>query len=94
MTNWKTTLNITVAHDLFREGKIEARELAARVLAKVKKNQYFKDESTRDLIAETILEDLEALAENSDTTADDYDCVLNELYNYADEGHKIWVKTV
>lgn len=93
MANWKTRINIADAHCLYREGKIEISELARRVLAKVKENPYFKNEEERSFEAESILEDLEDLSVDKEATVEDYDVILTALYDFGDEGHRIWVQS-
>jgi hypothetical protein len=91
MTNWKTTLDIADLHQAHRAGDITIQEVAAGVAKRFKKNRFAKEDE--GFQAEDIIDWLEDLAEDPNATPNDYDGVLNELYNFADWDHRIWVKT-
>jgi hypothetical protein len=88
MTNWKTTLNIRDLHHRHQEGEITIQEVAAGVAERFKRNKYAQEWQAQDII-----DQLEGIAEGDDATAQDYDYVLRELYDFADTDHRIWVKT-
>lgn len=90
MPNWKSTLDIKDLHIGYRAGTVTVQELAAGVAARFKTNRFAKD----NLFAEDIIEQLEDVAEDKSSTIDMYDEALAELYDFADQGHRIWVKTV
>ena len=91
MINWKSTLNISDLHRAHRAGEITVQELAAGVVTRFKANRFAKEDE--GFAAEEIIDWLEDLSEDPDATVNDYDGVLNELYNFADYDHRIWVKT-
>lgn len=86
MINWKTTLKVRDLHKGLREGTLTAQEVAGKVAKLLTRNPYAADPELAVLIDE-----FECLAEKKDATADEYDEVLDALYNYGDDDHRIWV---
>lgn len=88
MANWKTTVNIKNLHAAFRAGTITVQKMAVGVAARLKKNRFAEEWAMLDII-----DCFEALAEEPKATVEDYDSILAELYDFADDDHRIWVKT-
>lgn len=84
MADWKHNLDVS---DLWRQGKertISAKEMGAELskrLGTVPTDSYL----------ETLRREFENLP--SDATFDDFDDVLEKLYSWADDGHKLWLQT-
>jgi hypothetical protein len=88
MAEWKTTLNLADLHTSHKAGEITIQQVAAGVVARLKRNRFAEEWQVLDVI-----DRLEGVAEDATATADDYDEALSELYDFADRDHQIWVKT-
>jgi len=97
MPNWKTTLNIKDLHEGRRAGELTIQQVAAGVAARLKLNKYAKDGPNIFFTILDVIDELESIAEDVQTPqeklVDEYDGVLEELYNFGDCGHRIWIKT-
>ncbi len=90
MADWKETVNIKDLHEGFNEGTFGIAHVAGEVAKRLRKTSYAEDPSMLDII-----EQFESLAEDgNDANVNEYDGILEELYYFADGGHRLWVKTV
>ena len=78
MANWKTKVKLTDLHELFTEEEITINELGNKLADRLDESPYRGE--IQDLIDE--------LREVADVH--EYDAVLEELYDFGDEGHRIW----
>lgn len=85
MANWRTKIRLTDLHELNKAKKIEPTELGKEVAKRLKATKYAKDE---------VFEQIINLFENEVFDIEDYDNALCELYDFADEGHRIWIETM
>lgn len=86
MPNWKTVLKVGDLHAALREKTMTVQDVAKIVARRLTKNPYVTDPEL-----DTLIDELKCLAEKEDATADEYDEVLDLLYTYGDEDHRIWV---
>jgi hypothetical protein len=90
MADWKETVNIKDLHEGFNEGTFGIAHVAGEIAKRLRKTRSAKDPSMLDII-----EQFESLAEDSDdANVSEYDDILEQLYDFADGGHRLWVKTV
>lgn len=89
MPNWKSTVIVQDLHQAHQAGTMSIQEVARQLAERLKKNK-FSDEPE----LEEVIDNFEDMAKDPDTTADDYDMILSELYSFADDDHRIWVKAI
>lgn len=87
MPNWKQTLDISADWQLAKNREITAQQLAGRIAAKLKKFKL-------DEILEEIIEQFEDFATEEGVDFNDFDYLMDELYNWSDENHNCWVKVI
>ena len=83
MANWQRTLKLQPETDQASAGEISVQELAAVVAKRLRALRPFGDEyidNERDEIAD----EFEWIARSSDAESDDYDEVLDRLYDWGD----------
>lgn len=88
MTNWLSYLDLAYIHNLYEEGKLTIEQLGYQVSIRLRYTKYFK---SLDPEFVDIVDEFEALDQISDI--DDYDAALDLLYDFADEGYRIWINT-
>lgn len=81
MANWKSRVNIADLSTQYRNGEITPNALGKAVAERLKKNRFSED------LAHVIEE-----FENAQDI-EDYDCALEQLYDFADAGHRIWIES-
>jgi hypothetical protein len=86
MSNWQRHVYLNPEWEKAKDGEISHQELAAALAKKLRALRPFKSEldDLNDELAE-LVDEFEALAENSDTGADDIDSVMHSLYNWGDQ---------
>jgi hypothetical protein len=88
MADWKTVLDISDLHSAYKRGDLLPSALAKSVVERLKKNKFAL------LEAETYSEVEEIIFEFNDVDdIDDYDEALEQLYDFANIDHRIWIKT-
>lgn len=80
MANWETTVEIGDIHEAYNEDEIDIKEVGRRVAARLRENKY----------AEYLSEQIDAL-EQGEYDADGYDEILSEIYDFGDNGHRIFL---
>lgn len=88
MANWKSKLNISDLHSKWEKSEISTAEVAKEVAIRLKANKFANLQELQNII-----DDLENLGEDSEAHVDDYDYCLEQLYNFGDAGHRIWIET-
>ncbi len=86
---WKATIKIGDLHARYQAGELPIVEVAKQLADRVEKyrDKTFLEES--DEWCE--LDDIIFWFREDVQDVNDYDGVLAELYNWADEGHRLWV---
>jgi hypothetical protein len=85
MTNWKTELDVS---DIFHSG-LPVKELATKIaerLLLLSVNPVFTEEE--DSILFNFSNDFRDIVE----TVEEFDDLWEQLYDFADEGYRIWIK--
>lgn len=81
MANWQTTLNLLPEYNHARDGKITIQALAAVVAARLDGLKWPTEfESDKD----DLVDEFRGLSEDTDATVNDFDAVLERLYDVAD----------
>ena len=91
MNNWKTTIKIDDLHEARRSGEMTIQQVARALAERLKKNRYAKDGPHMCFAILDVIDGLEDMAEAPESTVDDYDQCLAELYDFGDAGKRIWV---
>lgn len=81
MGEWKATIDISEEHEAFENGDMTIEQVAKTVAEKLGETAFKED--LADLIV--------ALGDCHDV--EDYDDILNEVYDFADM-NKLWVRTL
>lgn len=102
MAQWQRTLDLSDVWDKGLERKISVSTLSAIVVERLKALPSFGiRHSSIDEEKENIIEEFKILAEDPTADFDDFDCVLEDLYNWGDisldgkfAGKKVcWIRT-
>ena len=89
MTNWKNRILYGDLSKAYRDGSLTSAQVAARLVTRLEKNvspHYPDDQDLSDIIMA-----FDDLARDPATTAGDFDDVLENLYDWADEDHRLWI---
>ena len=89
MVDWKNKVDLSQEWRRARNGELTAQQLS-RVIA-IKLSRFIQWASDQELV--TIRADFNALALNAAASFDDFDVILEALYNWADVDHRLWVAT-
>lgn len=101
MANWQRHIYLNPEWEQAQEGEISTRELATVVSKRLKALTPFKDEYVEQSRLD-LVDEFEAAAEDADLTVDDFDYLMNELYDWGDirldgnwNGKKVcWIDTM
>jgi len=91
MVNWKHRLDVKCPWEQASNDEITIQQLA-EIVAKKLLAIDFKDEDV-NYDRDDIADEFQGLSEDESAGRDDFDCVLARLYDFADEDHRLWVKT-
>jgi len=87
MANWKYTTDFSM---FYRSDSFTVKEKAGLIAKKLDKIY----QKTVSIDLEDIIYNFRDFSESSDDlTVEDFDCLMEDLYNYADRDHMIWIKT-
>ena len=89
MTHWKNRILYGDLSKAYRDGSLTSAQVAARLVTRLETNivpHYADDQDLCDIIAQ-----FDDLAHDLTTTADAFDDVLENLYDWADEDHRLWI---
>jgi hypothetical protein len=81
LSPWNTEINLADIHSAYGNGDMTIQEVAAELAKRLKANPHYSPEVAA--IAEKLL---------GVKDADEYDSLLSALYDYGDEGKRIWFK--
>ncbi len=87
MADWKSKVLLVDLHRQHEEGDITLQQLAASVVTRLEASSY-SDELGG------IIGDFENVSEDPEADVEDYDHALSSLYDFGDEGHRIWVEAI
>jgi hypothetical protein len=86
---WKATIKVGDLHARYQAGELPIVEVAKQLADRVEK---FRDKTfTEETDEWHELDDIIFWFREDVQDVTDYDGVLNELYNWADEGRRLWV---
>jgi hypothetical protein len=89
MTLWQTTLDIKDLHEAYKAGTMDIRQVAAGVAKRLQRNKYAED-------LDSVIIELEEIGCDAQTSlkelTNEYDCCLDEICDFGDFEHRIWVK--
>ncbi len=83
MADWQRKLEIADLHNGYRAGTVSVSDLASGVADRLAKLSAFNNEDL-DTERDEIVEEFRCLSKENDPNIDDYDEVLERLYNWAD----------
>ena len=88
MPNWKSKVALSDLHQQYEAGELAVQEVAAKLVERLKLNKYASE-------IEDLIEELERVATTTEEDFEgelqgDYDCILEELYDFGDNDHRIW----
>jgi len=87
MTNWKYRINLKKEWQNAKDGKLTAHELGEIVATKIKKLPVYNS----DVDLQYIADNFENLGKQS--SFDDFDIEMEDLYNWADYNHRCRIAT-
>lgn len=82
MANWKSTVDVYDIHLKVEENTITVPQAGKMLAERLRKNRYAPQ-----------IDDIIDMFENAEST-EEYDWALGELYDFGDEGHRIWVNSI
>lgn len=89
MANWKHVLDIGEIYNNLHKNNIHLTEGARQIFIKLK--------ALENVITEfeflDIVNDWEDFSISNDVTVDDFDSLMERLYNFGDRDHILWVNT-
>ena len=83
MTNWQRQLDLKPEWQQALGGKITTQQLAKVVIERLKALKPFGDYEI-DSIKEDLIEQFEMLAEDQDADINEFDYIMQDLYNWGD----------
>lgn len=91
MADWKYKVRLRDLHERYESGELTVREVGVELAARLRASGAWHDDDRgwRDElrhIAEELREEVEDVQ--------DYDRILNDLYDLGDAGHMLWVGAV
>lgn len=91
MPNWKHSINVA---EWWKDEEVPIEEKGRR-LATLLRLKVFKD-CPDDWELEEIIESFECISgcPGEFTAVEEFDGWLEELYNWADRGHRLWINTI
>lgn len=101
MSNWKRTLNLLPEWNHAKDNEIDFQELAGIISLRLDRLAPFSDRPYVEEARQELVYEFESLSLDDDATVEDFDSLMNELYDWADTsldgnfgGDKVcWVKT-
>lgn len=87
MANWQYRLDVREEWKQANRGELTAMQMGQTVARKLRELYMFPDGDLLDLI-----DQFDALDEQDEF--DDFDVIWEELYDWADEDHRLWIATV
>lgn len=91
MASWKRILDLTPEFGKAEEGEIEIHDLARITAERLRQMKPFFD--FMDVGRVEIAEQFDDLSQDKGADVDDFDTLMEELYNWADVDRSCWVKT-
>lgn len=79
MADWKTKVRLGDLHEAHQNGTMKIGDVARTLAKRLRRNRYAKD-------LERLIAKLEVVK-----NANSYDTCLAMLYDFGDEGHRIWI---
>jgi len=89
MIKWQSIVQLRDLHTAHQAGTISVQKVARSLAARLRRNKF-----SGEYELEEIIEDLESLAKDPKADVYDYDCILKNLYAFADDGNRIWIRTL
>ena len=89
MATWQDSINITDVHRLYEDDRISLEGVGKIVAFRLKRTVHAQSNNT-DIL--NIINQLETL--NESNCIDDYDAVLDMLYDFGNSDHKLWIETL
>lgn len=89
MPKWKNKIDISDLHSAYESNEVTIQYVANSVADRLRELPIYQS----NYYLQTIVKDLEVIAYDEDCNADDYDCVLNTLYNWGDIDNRLWINT-
>ena len=84
MANWKETLDVSDLIEAFENGKKTIEQIAEAGFERCKKLSCYSDPEFKAIIS-----DLSNIDDE-----DDYDDIMDAIYDYGDVGNRLWVKII
>ena len=88
MANWQRTLKLGPWYAKARDGEITRAALAGIVAKRLITTYPELDDDLEEIVVQ-----FESMADDETVSADEFDWVMEELYDWADVGHRLWVDT-
>lgn len=96
---WASVIDVKQEYSQFQDGDITIDDLAKSLAAKIRQNKFAKAAEDPDSngeffrYAEDLLEIAECFEHDVNGDVDEYDEILNNLYDLADVDRRIWIAT-
>jgi hypothetical protein len=85
MADWKRTVHIESEWSKTREGEMTVQQLSAALVTKLKQLEPFTDpHSYINEELESLIYEFESLSEDEDADSDDFDLVMEQLFDWGD----------
>jgi len=88
MANWKYKIDISKEHHAFEDAECDIYVVVDKLVAELKMSPYAE---YMDFTIER-LESLRGIPE--DEAVEEYDELLQEVYDFGNENHRLWVNTI
>ena len=97
MVHWRNELDIKEIWSKAKKGEATSQEVASEIAQKLKfintptnwNLNIFENEAR-----ERLIDSFEDHSQDPEATTEDFNALMEELYNWADDGHVCWIKTV
>ena len=89
MANWRSKIDVKTEWAAFENDDLTVQQVARLMVEKLNKIPHFLKDDDLGLI----VEQFESIAEEKHVEEGDFDSVLRELYDWADDGHRLWIAT-
>lgn len=94
MTEWRNKIDVSDLWKKHSDGNISPTEIAGELGRRLKNLKLDKSTPWHDREISILAKRFEVYAKNEDNDEEEFDLILSDLYDVADDGKMLWVKTV
>lgn len=86
MPNWEQILDLS---EFYNDDSVSIQEKARRIMDMIE-HEVMPNFDDDELVNVVLMFEI---AEDEDSTEHNFDCAMGSLYDWGDDGHRLWVRT-